>query len=673
MYHVSKEQIDPKLFTVFENNTNMRRPGRYFEPHGSSNSYDNVGRHIHTQTSPYDQFNIPQAQYLDYQNSRNLLNPVVTNYALPSSMFMNPVNNIVVIPPPPTQIFTTKTSDYRKQIKEKRKQRRRQKKKEKWQKRRDMKNVDNRDDNITKTSSVIPHAKDFVASTKNIIDIISSDDSDDCVELPAHVPTLTLSSDDETEKRIEQIDTKVKIDKTLIVGKQSVNSAEATDTKSNIKVKTSGELCLTKFGNDDDDDDVVYVAASSNISEVIDLDVEMESNNENPISLNCNIKAPLIPETLASSELYANKEKSALLKSTLHKGNDEQRQNRPGTPESSVSNDFLDNTVELSQNKFNFGLHGTDFNAKVLAKPKPQTSNEPYETESSASDISTPIKTAVFNEIPFENSAKDIFTDTNLENFKKYITTKRSTVNVCTNDGTNRDETASKHKKRIQTPNSDSSESSSESDYDESKVNAIVKKTTKASALPTLSTFSNDSGNIESTLNNYLHAPQTPNVMINENRMLINTQNCQEKNTKAIKSLKRSHEIDVTDAANISRDKISKQKEANESDDEIDSDWFADDSKDGVYVDEDEFLVISDSESRDHDFKDFNDVDLDLELANCKHTSYNKQRKISTSSDYSNQHRFSNYWSEDKEKFYRESWGNENFNTADAHKLMSGK
>ncbi|KAJ8919778.1 hypothetical protein NQ315_006307 [Exocentrus adspersus] len=139
-------------------------------------------------------------------------------------------------------------------------------------------------------------------------------------------------------------------------------------------------------------------------------------------------------------------------------------------------NDFLDGAgVEKTTDKFNFDLHGADFNNSGDFV-RPANPVDYCETESSCStnDLNREgncLKTVVFNEVDFPK--EDMFSDKNLEGFGSFITPKR---NACKN--------VSKRSDKIETAfttvESESSGSSSESDYEVSNNPEDVR-------LPTLS------------------------------------------------------------------------------------------------------------------------------------------------------------------------------------------
>ncbi|KAH1003893.1 hypothetical protein HUJ04_003734 [Dendroctonus ponderosae] len=85
------------------------------------------------------------------------------------------------------------------------------------------------------------------------------------------------------------------------------------------------------------------------------------------------------------------------------------------------SNDFLVPTT--SSEKFNFSLHGSDFQDVEFARPAQPT--DVYETESSTStsempkDFNNSVKTIVFNEIDFPR--EDLFEEDNLDKFRELI------------------------------------------------------------------------------------------------------------------------------------------------------------------------------------------------------------------------------------------------------------
>lgn len=114
------------------------------------------------------------------------------------------------------------------------------------------------------------------------------------------------------------------------------------------------------------------------------------------------------------------------------------------------SNDFL--VPSTSSEKFNFSLHGSDFQEVEFARPAQPT--DTYETESSTStsevpkDFNNSVKTIVFNEIDFPG--EDLFKDCNMDKFRELIGSV---------------EDAEKADKVVKTLRQRDSSSSSESDY----------------------------------------------------------------------------------------------------------------------------------------------------------------------------------------------------------------
>lgn len=651
VYHISSEDIEPSSSIAFDNNiNNMRRSGRYFDSHSGNNLHDSFNTYSHTQgPSNIDQFNMPQARYLDLQNSRNLLNPVVAN--LPS-LLINPVNNIVVLPSPTEIQFATNKQLRRTQ------QQLKKKKKRSVKRRRELVNNDKKwNKNISR------------------VDVVLISDENDCAkDLPKATHTVILSSDDENETTIK------------------------TESKSNIVTNNDIKVIPTKQENKAKkyDDDVVFVELTAKTVEIIDLESDIE-HNENLTSELSNINVnndDVEVQPTDTSKLDCSSESDDKLKSSTPEKElpyeEQQKEMRVSTPESTASNDFLDSSVELSQNKFNFDLHGSDFNTKLLSRPMKQTTTEQYETESSTSDISTPMKTAVFSEIPFECTTKDIFTDTNLETFKNYITTKRSAANTTSSDmGSKAVEISSKHKKKAQAETSDSSGSSSESDYDESKVNAVAKckKKTKAIVLPTLSTFSPNADSVGKASNNLdSEVANTSQIedLSKEDEPSVITATLPEvfhhDSAADAVNLKRSFsEIEDSDVLETSTGMTRKKKTVQETAEAIeiqsDNGSVIDDNEDDsvccVDFEGEDFIVISDSEMSIRDYKDFDDVGSNLDLANCKSSTPSSRGKPSGCLSNNKQQTFSNYWTEDKDKFYQQSWGNENLDTAKEQKSMS--
>lgn len=92
-----------------------------------------------------------------------------------------------------------------------------------------------------------------------------------------------------------------------------------------------------------------------------------------------------------------------------------------------------------------------------------------------------------------------------------------------------------------------------------------------------------------------------------------------------------------------------------------------------VVLDDSDSIVIevSDTSDEDDNLVGVKDISDNLQVANLIHTSV-VQSVPKKSKGGSKRKTFVDYWMDDQQKFYFESWGDENFNTADAQKTMSG-
>lgn len=347
-----------------------------------------------------------------------------------------------------------------------------------------------------------------------------------------------------------------------------------------------------------------------------------------------------------------------------------------GTPESTMSNDFLldGGASDHQQNKFNFGLHGVDFNTKELNKQPCKPAIEKSETESSASDISTPIKTAVFNEVPFESPAKNIFHENNLKTFADFIVPIRSQNATTSKNDVNQSESVCR---KISAESS--SDSSSESDYEQTS--GMKRK----SRLPSLSLFEDEKLD-DSTVKQCEITAQTT-VTSSATANPTNSSDTEESKVNVVGSAKTNVQKTATTTVN--------SKSSDDNDDEEvpfvvssqNSDVSSDLNMDSfVTVDEDfgdlsnkegekaEPFIIDSLESDDSffDVDELEILDDDLQLVNCSETlNENPEPRDETvqKSSYS----FDTIWTEDKERFYKDSWGHEDFNVTQVQKTMSGK
>lgn len=303
-----------------------------------------------------------------------------------------------------------------------------------------------------------------------------------------------------------------------------------------------------------------------------------------------------------------------------------------GTPES--TNDFLESAAETMQTKFNFGLHGADFNAKDLSRQPNKPVGEKCETESSASDVSTPMKTAVFNEVAFESPAKNIFSESSLKTFADFIVPKRL---QSTPAPASVEKRSSGPCRKISA--SSSSDSSSESDYEEASVG-------RKKRLPSLSLFE------ESTLK--MGEDETD-----------------------LKRNADSEENRATTSFKVESAHVACSVSSSDDDDEGEPYMVCPSDSDGSMDDEEskeDVSMIHSSGSDESSLFEMNELEAvedDLEIINCEETvqKSHEPRDVNVKKE---QYSFDAIWSEDKEKFYLESWGHEDFSITQVQKTMSG-
>lgn len=220
-------------------------------------------------------------------------------------------------------------------------------------------------------------------------------------------------------------------------------------SKKSLKCKEGPEV-LNIQNNEEtvSDDDIIYIPPPP--VEIINVDVDVE---ENIHKISDNISTVAENTSTSADQISSNK-------SNCHS-------NELSNTIECTSNDFLDNSnIENSTSKFNFSLHGSDFNnsGDFLRPANPM---DYCETESSCSTNdfnreNSSVKTIVFNEVDFPR--EDIFSDKNLEGFGSYITPKRNSLK-----SSKIPSKAPKPSTRLSNMISNESEtslSSSESDYD---------------------------------------------------------------------------------------------------------------------------------------------------------------------------------------------------------------
>lgn len=472
------------------------------------------------------------------------------------------------------------------------------------------------DNKVTKTST---------EETIETVNLSDSDDSDVCY-IEVKPPLILVSSDDETKTKTES----------TIIRQKNIASPKGSKQ------------------HDAADSDIVFIPTKPKQIDTITVDEDIKSKEDSMF------EAPPVHQTPEHIPVI-NKE---IL----------------GTPESTMSNDFLESAVEMPQSKFNFGLHGVDFNTKELNKLSDKPAIERSETESSASDISTPIKTAVFNEVPFETPTKNIFNESNLSNFADFIVPKRTQQ-----ASTPKNETSLTESICPRLAAASSSDSSSESDYEEINVKS-------KSRLPSLSVFEEQPQESAADATITVSAPSSSADI---QKGLINTNS-----SRQLTGIKEKEEEGMQQSSK--NESMSAVKDENctvlSSDDENDEDAitiFSSDSNTTKVINMDNYITLdeccsetstisskkdergnavsipSESEESIFDVDELEALEEDIQIANCQkildkgHAFRDKTLKKSTYS-------FDTVWTSDREKFYKGSWGHENLNVAQVHKTMSG-
>lgn len=539
-----------------------------------------------------------------FQNANNYPNRLVNlqdNGFSVQHMVVSPINNIVVVsnPNPATQVFVNNTRGNR----PKRWKRSRRKK----DKRSGMLN--------TSIIPIVPTDLEKVATPKvteknnvETVDVYDSDDSDVCYIEVKH-PLVVVSSDDEDGKE------KLKVESSVC------------------DVKTEPLLDCNDSA-DPADNDVIFVPTKPKEIETVTIDEDCTKLTED-----------IVPVHPTPEHIPEPPRKEIILE----------------TPESTMSNDFLEATAEFSQSRFNFGLHGADFNTKELNKPPSKPPAERSETESSASDVSTPLKTAVFNEVPFESPAKNIFNENNLEQFADFIVPKRAQ-----NSSTPKTKTVpSESRKRSA---SFSSDSSSECDYDELRVKR------KSQRLPSLSVFEESSVDLtenptETAADVKSDAEESKVNVVSKKDVVATSSITDEPISVAISSDDehsdaKTHDSETSDCPVINMDNYITIDETFDESPTLEN--KEDESQEAILIDS-----SSDSDESCFNVEDLENVGDDLQISNCERfavVNHEPRDETVQKTTYS----FDTVWTEDKEKFYTESWGHENFTVTQAQKTMSG-
>lgn len=523
-------------------------------------------------------------------------------------MLVSPINNILLLQNPPTQVFINN-----KEPKRKRKWKKKKKKQSKTAENNQKKDI-----------------RKQVEETVEIVNLSDSNDSDVCC-IEEKPPLVLLSSDDEIKTET----------------KTGNNSEEK-------KLLTKASKLI--------DNDVVFVPTQPKEVETIVIEDETVK-----------LKEDLLTETVPVHQTPEHI--PACQKEFL------------GTPESTMSNDFLESTSELMQNKFNFGLHGVDFSAKDLNKQNDKPVVERSETESSASDVSTPVKTAVFNEVPFESPTKNIFNEPNLKNFADFIVPKRVQQSTMPMGEEKRAGSVC-----LKTTMFSSSDSSSESDYEEVEVR-------KKRRLPSLCVFEecSTSRHLQDEVDCAI-APSTSTADVKKS--IVNVSDSEESKVNLVGTrigkamIESESTIKLERKATEHADSLSSEDEgepyrvsSSESecssvfnmdhfvtlDEDFDNETMIKNNESSKANEQDETYSVVSSESDESlfDVNDLENLDEDLQIVNCEETAV-KSHEPHDDTMQKNMYSFDAIWTNDKEKFYKDSWGHENFSITQVQKTMSG-
>lgn len=543
---------------------------------------DNKNKHIQTCHVDRTLPNVYQTQRrnMDMATSSNFdKNLEHSNAVTLQPVYMQPpVNNIVLIPPPPTQIITTNLGskkEYKKILKmQERLQRRLKARRERKRLKRQKKKKD----------SAVISDKTYT----NFVRAIRSYNGDDDVEILNMSEEVICISDDDTKANI------------------------AAEIKPNEKEITQTHL------DEDDDDDVIYIPPDPKANAVINLDPDEDVEIQKKADVN---NKDIASKSQSSKNVITPSERKEML----------------STPESTTSNDFLDNsTIDTRQTNFNFSLHGSDFvpaSTEFLRPKTPADQNDIYETESScsASDI-IQTKTSVFHEIEFD-SPKDLFKD-NLENFGNYIVPKRSeTTNISsiltpTITSEKSDDKDESQPSRIE----NDSDSSSESEY-------AVETAASKRKLKVDNAFSK-----KNLANNEAEEQDVDKTKNNEEEIRTITKIDSDKPKRKSKEL--------TEVA-LSKKKLKPEQPGGNLK-----------SSNAIMIDENS----NSSTSSIFMLSDLTDFNTDLSLANCSGVD----NQDSPTSKVYKPRSFREHWTTDMRKFYSQDWDLANFTMEKVLATMSG-
>ena len=197
---------------------------------------------------------------------------------------------------------------------------------------------------------------------------------------------------------------------------QSRNQIGGAQMNAHVNIVPPSDLADSQV----DDDDVIFIEPPPR--EVIEIDesvIDTLSERSSPMS------SP-ISKNLAteSSELVQNS--LECLKESIDNSKDA---NTLNATESLQSNDFLDSSAIENQHKFNFALHGKDFQLNVPAK-NPHYEACGSESSCSTSDVSAPMSVSAFAGSEFHTTNKNLFSDNDLEVFRNYLTKKSDSVPI---------------------------------------------------------------------------------------------------------------------------------------------------------------------------------------------------------------------------------------------------
>ncbi|KAF2898831.1 hypothetical protein ILUMI_07349 [Ignelater luminosus] len=650
VHHPTTDDFTCPSFNLPYNNT-QDRSGNTYKRYFNQNRNREPMCSYKTGYEESTYFERPGNYPVNYQTGRNFYNPLgyIPEIAL---------NNIVVLPPPSTHIFTQTQLP----IQDLAKERKRQKKRSKRKARRDLASTFiggkryETDWKAFKEHYLTRKPEDSLNSSQNECQIIepekdiiciSESDQSDCEITEKKEPVIVLSSDDEdTETNLPPLDVtcettneqQSRLEIKPLVDSSSDCLEKDTDTKNIVESK----LVLLELNSTDDDvqlveskpDEVIVIGGDDTQSAVSSLnDSNASSSLENNV---------ITPPTLTNKELF-----------------------RPGTPES--TNDFLENSFSES-NDVNLNVNSS----QCLNIQKSGFDACETESSSSASDIENPCRNSTFIEQEFDVPPQDAVSELNLDSFTDYIasgsknskgllTSQHSTPKYNANSLT-------KENKNEDVAERNSSDSSSESDYEDDKLTLIQDRPKAKSKLYLRTRASSETsedccviegsfkelkknkGNISTPLPNL--SPITSDEEISNCKTEKNSE-IKNKKTQKKKSLpqrtsntgeKRKYPKDVLE---FIKSKRSKENE--------------------------NFMKAQSSDSSDNlsEVEITHDDDSSVKLLNVGSTISELSPASQPLKDTQNCVRFEDYWTEDMNKFYFESWGQEDFSLEKARKNMS--